>query len=270
MKITASIVTYHNNIDELNDAITSCLSSEMLFKLFLIDNSTTDEFKKLAVDARVVYRHNNKNIGFGAAHNIAIQMALEESDYHIVLNPDISFDKGVIEALGAYMQKNSDIGSIMPKVYYKDGSIQRLCKLLPNPINLFGRRFAKSFQYFEDLNKAYELEEFQYDKILDVPNLSGCFMFLRVSILKQIGGFDDRYFMYLEDVDLIRRIGQISRTVFYPNVAIYHGYQKGSYSDKKLLFIHIKSAIKYFNKWGWFKDPQRIKVNKKLQDYLKE
>lgn len=270
MKITASIVLYHNNVQELNDAIASCLSSEMIFKLFLIDNSATDAFKKLAIDTRVVYQHNSKNIGFGAAHNVAIQKALEESTYHIVLNPDVSFAGEILDELKNFMEGSPEIGAVMPQVLYKDGSVQRLCKLLPSPLNLFGRRFANSIQYFKNLNKLYELEQFQYDKILDVPNLSGCFMFLRVSTLKQVGGFDPRYFMYLEDVDLVRRIGQVNRTVFYPQVFIYHGYQKGSYSGKKLLFIHIKSAIKYFNKWGWFKDKQRIKVNEKLLNYLKE
>ncbi|HWV71328.1 MAG TPA: hypothetical protein VN040_06425, partial [Pseudosphingobacterium sp.] len=104
--------------------------------------------------------------------------------------------------------------------------------------------------------------------VLDVPNLSGCFMFVRTAILKKIGGFDPRYFMYLEDVDLVRRIGEHARTVFCPFVSIYHGYQKGSYANGKLMRLHIQSAIKYFNKWGWFIDSDRRKLNKITLDRL--
>jgi GT2 family glycosyltransferase len=87
-------------------------------------------------------------------------------------------------------------------------------------------------------------------------------MFLRASVLRKTGGFDERYFMYLEDVDLSRRIGRVARTVYYPTVCITHAYQKGSYKSSVLLRRHIRSAIRYFNKWGWFFDAERTDVNR--------
>lgn len=266
MEITASIVLYENDIEELRKAITSCLASPLIQKLFLIDNSRTDRLKQLAQDPRTFYIHNSRNIGFGAAHNVAIRQIT--SDYHLIINPDICFSADVTKSLAAFMETNHDVGTVMPKILYNGGEIQRLCKLLPSPLNLFGRRFAGKSKWGQALDASYELYDFGYDYVLDVPNLSGCFIFARTSLLKQLDGFDTRYFMYLEDVDLIRRIGQHARTVFYPYVHVYHGYRKESYANGKLMRIHILSAIKYFNKWGWFFDADRKKINKITLDTI--
>jgi len=269
MNITVSIVLYHNEQQQIQLAIASCLASPLVTMLYLVDNSTTDYFRCLATDRRIQYIHTKKNIGFGAAHNLAIARSVE-SDYHLVLNPDVRFNGEILAEIGQFMEKNSDVGLTMPKILYPDGTIQRLCKLLPSPQNLFGRRFARALPYFKKLDEQYELKGFHYDRLLDVPNLSGCFMFIRRATLNTVGYFDPRYFLYLEDVDLVRRIGQMSRTVFYPFVSIVHAYQKGSYKGKRLMFIHIRSAIRYFNKWGWFYDHYRDARNQQTWAALQD
>ena len=93
-------------------------------------------------------------------------------------------------------------------------------------------------------------------------------MFMRVDVLKKVGGFDERFFMYAEDLDLCRRIGEVSKTMYYPVVSIYHEYEKGSYKNKKLLKYHICSVIKYFNKWGWIFDKKRTLKNKECLEKL--
>ncbi|MGK9126754.1 glycosyltransferase family 2 protein [Olivibacter sp. SA151] len=266
MTITASIVLYHNDPLEVQEAVRSCLSSPSINKVYLVDNSTEDNFRSLANNERIEYISNAENIGFGAAHNLAIQRCVA-SDYHIIVNPDIAFHESVIEHLTAFMDQHPDIGLVMPKVLYKNGQLQRLCKLLPTPFNLFGRRFAPNRRWARELNEQYELSFFQYDQIADIPCLSGCFMFVRNNVLQTLGGFDTRFFLYLEDVDLVRRIGHIARTVFYPHVSISHGYQKESYHNSKVLRMHMKSAIQYFNKWGWLFDRERKQIN---QETLKK
>lgn len=261
--LTASIVLYEQDPTELMAAIGSCLSNSSLTCLYLIDNSSTDKLKNIVDDPRIHYIFNNRNIGFGAAHNKALSHVLLKSDYHLILNPDISFDKNVLDQLTAFMESHPDVGNVMPKILYRDGSIQRLCKLLPTPIHLFGRRFFSHSTWMKRIDAEYELNTFKYDRVMDIPNLSGCFMFTRIAHLKEVGCFDERYFMYLEDVDLIRRINDISRTVVYPFVAVYHGYQKASYGKGKLMLTHILSAIKYFNKWGWFTDKRRKEMNRR-------
>ena len=264
--INASIVLYNNQKEQLLKAIHSILNTKLNVKLYLIDNSSNDNLKELEkLDNRIVYIFNNANLGYGKAHNIAIKKSIGDGvPYHLVLNPDVYFDKGVIEELYEYMEENPDVGSVMPKVLYPDGELQYLCKLLPTPLDLILRRFIPSKKWKEKRNEIYELRFTGYDKIMNIPYLSGCFMFLRVDILKKVGLFDERFFMYLEDTDLSRRIYRVTKNIFYPYVHIYHEYGKGSYKNKKLLMYHIQSAIKYFNKWGWFNDSERKKINQEI------
>ena len=105
---------------------------------------------------------------------------------------------------------------------------------------------------------------------MDVPYLSGCFMFLRITALKKVGLFDENIFMYGEETDLCRRLIRVGyRTVFNPNVYIIHEFQKGSHKTWRLTWIGIRSAIYYFNKWGWFFDNERKKINTEVLNKLK-
>lgn len=269
-QLTGAIVLYNNDPGTLLATINSFLDTDLNVRLYLVDNSPNDKLRGMIEDARVEYIFNNGNLGYGKAHNIAISNCLGQSEYHLVLNPDIKFDGRILAHLYNYMAENDDIGQIMPKIYYENGELQRLCKLLPAPHDLFGRRFLPNTKWSDARNRAYELQNFSYDKVLDVPNLSGCFMFIRTAVFQKSGLFDPRYFMYMEDVDLTRRINQVARTVFYPYVSVTHGYQKESYNNPKLLRFHIISAIKYFNKWGWFIDRQRKAANRKVARELGE
>lgn len=262
--LTISVVLYRNDPAEVEHLIRCINQLKIDYRLFLIDNSPSDELGIFAKEKNTAYQFNNKNLGFGSAQNLAINEAIQNSKYHLILNPDITFDKGTIENIYAFMEDNSDIGQLMPKIFYPDGTIQKLCKLLPHPIDLVGRRFLGTLKFSKERSDAYELSSFSYDKLLDIPNLSGCFMFIRTSILKVVKGFDARFFMYLEDADLTRRINRISRTVFYPGACITHAYHRGSYSSIRLLRYHTISAVKYFNKWGWFFDKERDELNQKV------
>jgi GT2 family glycosyltransferase len=160
------------------------------------------------------------------------------------------------------MENETNIGLVMPKVLYPDGRLQPLCKLLPTPKTLFMRRFLRFLSTrLERENYKYELRGTGYDNIVEAPFLSGCFMFLRTEVLKEVGLFDERFFLYTEDTDLSRRIHRRARTVFFPEVTIYHHHERGSYKSIWLLMQNIRSAIRYFNKWGWTTDEERENFN---------
>lgn len=261
--ITISVVFYKTDIEEAQRAISSLLATELHIKIFLVDNSPNDSLKVLGdVDNRIEYLFIGKNLGYGKANNLVINKVLQETEYHLVMNPDVYFEKGTLEKIYEFMQANEDIGLTMPRVYHYDGTEQKLCKLFPSPKDLIVRRFIPDGDYKDKISKIYNMWDADYDKQIDVPFLSGSFMFIRSSVLAEVKGFDERFFLYCEDLDLCRRIGQISRTVYFPDAKIYHGYQKASYLNTKLMLIHSLSAIKYFNKWGWIFDKERnIKNN---------
>jgi GT2 family glycosyltransferase len=267
--LSASIVAYKNSASILAQTIHSFLSSTKDSQLYLIDNSPTDQLKYLAYDPRIVYSFNGKNIGFGAAHNLALRKAINESKYHLVLNPDVYFDESVLTKLYDYMEQNTTVGLVMPKVLYPDGRIQPVCKLLPSPKTLILRRFLTFLtSSLERENYKYELHLSGYDKIIDAPFLSGCFMFLRTEALRTVGLFDERFFLYTEDTDLSRRIHKIYRTVFFPEATIYQYHQRGSYKIILLLWRNIQSAVKYFNNWGWAIDTERENFNTRALQQL--
>src|SRR5437868_4354028 len=138
-KITASIVVYKNDPCLLKRAIDSFLRSTMTGPLTVIDNSPTDELRGTCDCPGLIYIFNNKNLGYGKGHNMAIHKYLNGSLYHLVLNPDVSFDHEVIEKLFYLMESNPQAGLAMPKVLAPDGEVQMLCKLLPTPFDLATR-----------------------------------------------------------------------------------------------------------------------------------
>jgi len=266
MKLSASIVLYQTDLTPLKKVIDSYFAckSEAL-QLFLVDNSPTDVLKSVVTmypNKEIHYIFNNENMGYGKAHNIAIKKSMEQGlPYHIVLNPDVVIQEGALEKLTLYMNEHPEVGNIMPKIIYPDGQLQYLCKLLPSPIDLIFRRFIPFKKWRDKINQKYELHSFRYDKKINIPNLSGCFMFLRTKALEKVGLFDENIFMYLEDIDLNRRIHRAYKTIFFPEAVVVHEYQKASYKNIKLLKVHIKSAIYYFNKYGWFFDKERKIIN---------
>lgn len=269
-ELSVSLVMYCNDIVELTTAINSALQSSLVGKIYLIDNSPSNSLKILSkIDTeRIKYLFQNANLGFGSAHNIGIRFSEEEGfKYHLILNPDIEFKENVLEKLHEYMESNLNSGMAMPKVFYKNGDLQYLCKKIPTAFEMFGKRLPFKFLQ-KKINERLELHNFDYNQTLNVPYLSGCFMFCRVSCFNKAGLFDDRYFMYMEDLDLSRGFHRHYETVFYPEVSVLHGFRSESRVNKKLLKALIISAIKYFNKYGWIFDEERRKMNSKLLERI--
>ncbi len=262
--ITASVVLFHTSKEEIKQIIQSYRPGEGR-QLFFVDNGKkpcAEAVKRRG--AHIRYIRMNRNAGYGSAHNAALKEAAAlGSRYHIVMNPDISFSPAVIDALAAYADAHPDVYSMMPKVCYPDGSVQYLCKLLPTPLDLFGRRFLSKSRWFQKRNEAYEMRESGYDHIMDPPSLSGCFMFLRMdAVVRHQLYFDEHFFMYCEDIDLSRRIHRVGKTVFYPEVQITHAHAQSSYHNLRMLWHHIVSAIRYFHKYGWLADRERSLMNR--------
>jgi len=263
-RINCSIVTFHTPAAELAQVLQSLRASEAVRNIVVVDNSPTDALRSQLPES-VQYVHRPDNPGYGTAHNVAIHQTLadDNAEFHLVINPDVHFSGDVLAELAKYMDTHDGCGLVMPKVVNPDGTPQRLCKLLPTPLDLFGRRFLGSWYDNTKRARQYTYMDYDYDRPLPVPYLSGCFMLIRKNALMKVRGFDERFFMYLEDVDLSRRLGEVSTTYCVPSVTIVHAYGAGSYRSAKLLRYHIRSAVQYFNKWGWFFDAKRTVTNRR-------
>ena len=214
--IVMSIVIYKHSFSDLEKLITEFFRKKINQKLVIVDNSPTRSFEvELKSNINIMeydieYIYADSNFGYASANNRAIEKFSSKTKYFLVSNPDIFFKIEELEKLKNFADekyKNGGFGIISPKIQYEDGELQYLCKLLPTPMNLFARRFL--FMFKETLKKIdynYEYRFTDYNEVLEVPFLSGCFMFLDATNLRKENGFDDNFFMYLEDTDLSRRM----------------------------------------------------------------
>jgi GT2 family glycosyltransferase len=259
--LSVSLVLYKTNPADISACLASLALHDADMRIFVIDNSPTDMLKTCFPGGNTHYQHNPANPGFGAAHNLALMLSAQQGyRYHLVLNADVWFETDILTPMLDYLDAHAEIGQMMPMVRNPDGSIQRLCKLVPSPADLVFRRFLPS-RLKAASNRHFELHDSGYDRIMSVPYLSGCFMLLRNSALAEVGLFDERFFMYPEDIDLTRRMAERYDTVFFPSVSVFHSHGAASHSSLKMLFIHATNMIRYFNKWGWINDPIRDRLN---------
>jgi len=269
-KLAISIVAYKTPPSLIRNCVECINSNSNKFFVTLVDNSPSDSLRILAEELSVRYIHLPDNPGYGAGHNVAIRNSLERGvKYHLVLNADVEFLSDALNDIIKYMDIHSTVAHLMPKVLNADGSIQRLCKLVPTPIDLIVRRFLPNFISVR-MRRRFELWNSGYNKVAFVPYLSGCFMFLRCSALKEVGIFDERFFMYPEDIDLTRRVALKYDTIFFPNVEVVHLHGAASYKSVRMLLIHMINIFKYFNKWGWIFDSGRRKLNEKTLRLISE
>lgn len=263
--LNVSVVLFENPKSDVLRIINTLENFEQLNNLFFIDNSPKEnEYLMQISQNKIKYIHTGENLGYGSGHNIALRKSIaSDIKYHLVLNPDIYFSVIVLDEIVNYMNKNNDVGHLLPKTFLPNNKTEYNFRMLPTPFNLFARSFLPK-KFYNKSNDKYNLVHTGYNTIVNAPQLSGCFMFLRVSALKEVGVFDERFFMYLEDIDLCRRIHKNFKTIFYPYVNIIHRHEKASYKSIKMKLVHIINAIRYFNKHGWFFDSERKHINEKV------
>ena len=231
----------------------------------MIENSPEASNSDVAdMSPNIVYRHI-ENRGYGNGHNHALKEVVSENPdgFHLVLNADIWWDGQIISELLNYIKENPDVGMVMPKVLNPDGSLQYTCRMLPTPIELFANRFLPE-TVAKKIISRYLLKDLNHNKPINAPYLMGCFLLFRNKALKDCGLFDERFFLYPEDIDITRRIHEKWKTMYWPGVTIKHEHQRASRKSLKLLGIHTINMIRYFNKWGWWTDVKRKQYNKEL------
>lgn len=266
VKVAASIVLYKNDPQPLESLLISIIRAKPDIQIYLIDNSPTRELSHLARlnEEVITYIPNPSNPGFGAAHNRAMEISkMHGAAYHFVINPDVSLSSDVFTPMIDFMERNPDVGMMMPQVLNEDSTVQNLPKLLPSPLSVLKRKFKGSKKHYEKFITRYELRDVDKKKIYNAPVLSGCFTLFRVSAMEEVGMYDDKFFMYFEDWDLSRRMHEKYRTIYYPLVSIVHGYESGANKSLRLFWIYLNSAYHYFNKWGWVYDSKRGEINRK-------
>jgi GT2 family glycosyltransferase len=266
--VIGSIVVYKTDAREIEHAIRQFLAVPLETHLCVIDNSPRPLDLPELRDPRVSYYFANANLGYGRAHNIALRASYQRTRYNLVMNTDITYAPEVVTRLVDFMNTNPQAGLAAPKVLYPDGSLQHVCRLLPTPANLFLRRFLPGSPWTRRADAQYELRRWDHENVANIPYFQGSFMMLQTPLCNRLGGFDERFFLYGEDIDLTRRIHEFAETLYVPEVRITHQYRR--FSSRSLLgtWYGIQNNCRYFNKWGWFFDRERHRINARVTTSL--
>lgn len=266
--ITASIVVHNSPREDVEKALESLMRSDV-DKIYLLDNGTnplpTDIYSNNPlIDYRII-----PNKGFGAGHNHALREVIEENPegFHLVMNPDIYWEGDAIKPLIEYMNTRPHVGITQPRIVYPDGVLQYTCRRLPTPYDLFAKRFLPRLLSNRRM-KWYLLKDHDHREELNVPYLQGSFLLFRVAALIKSGIFDERFFMYPEDIDITRRIyDDYWDTMYKPVSTVVHRHNAESRRSLRMFLIHFVNMIRYFNKWGWFFDKDRRIYNETVDFY---
>ena len=227
----------------------SCVKTAILINEFRPD----DPIARLAAEVDY-FIPNQDNLGYGATINRFVRSLSSIPEYLAFLNTDISWDAGTFEKSIEFMDQNRSCVLMVPKILNPDQSIAYLCKRNPTVLALLSRRFIPDIikpKFLKQYDRWFIMRDHDYLKTIQSSYLSGCCMIVRSSPFIEIGGFDESFFLYLEDADLTRRMQKYGLCMHVPFLSITHQWQRGSYKNLGLMYWNILSFLIYSNKWGW-------------------
>ena len=201
------------------------------------------------------YLHGHANIGYGAAHNLVMHGG--NTQYHLVLNPDVELAPDALTLALAYLDAHPEVGVVAPAAFGADGAREYLSKRYPAVLDLALRGFAPGAvrQLFRRRLERYELRDLigaaaQQD-VSPVPMISGCFMLVRRKAIDATGGFDPGYFLYFEDFDWSVRLNRVTRSAYVPTVRIVHHGGGAARKGMRHVLTFARSAWRFYGKHGW-------------------
>lgn len=248
------LVAYHPSAEEV-EQLQACLvdlSSRVGYAVVVNDHRPGEAVERLA-PAADLFLTNRDNPGYGRAVNRLVERLASPPPYIGVLNTDLTWAEGSFEVLLAWLQRHPDVSLAVPQILDQSGRPQQLCKQHPTVLGLFSRRFLPEWLkplWLKRYDRWYVMADQDLNRVFEVPYLSGCCMVVRSQAFLKVGGFDERYFLYLEDADLTRMLAREGRCVHLPVAAVVHGWGRGNYHNLKLMLVNLASAWSYFRKWG--------------------
>ncbi len=233
---------------------------EFPFEFIAVDNASTEPMsigylEQAAKEGLVKLVKSPKNLGFGGGNNFGAANA--RGKYILIMNPDIFVNEDSVGKMISYIESHRDVGILAPKLVYPDGQVQDSCRRLMKFRDLVIKRTP--LRLLPGLSKRvekYTMQDFNHNEIQEVDLLVGACLLLPSDLYREIGGFDERYFLFMEDFDLCRTVRKAGRKViYYPEVAVTHNHKRLSGGSilklltRKVFWHHVNSAIKYFWKW---------------------
>lgn len=257
MKLSVCVVNYHNDKELIRflDSLESFRPKSLNEVIVVNNGSSESNLKRLLQDEYgnwVEVIEMSKNLGFGKAQNKAVKKA--RGEYVLLANPDLELIDGSLQSLLDFADEKGDFGAIGPKLVHPDETVQESCRRFPKFLDLLGNRLP-FLPGFKKRKSRYLMRDKNLDETTKVDWLVGAAMLMKRDRFLEMGGFDERFFLFFEDTDLCRRLGEAGADVwYYPGACFLHANERlserGLWPFKKVFWIHLASACKYFRKWG--------------------
>jgi N-acetylglucosaminyl-diphospho-decaprenol L-rhamnosyltransferase len=232
------VVVTHNSADDLRAQVASRNTIESFDRVVVVDNASTDDSREIASDAGLEVVSLKTNQGLAAATNVGV--ARTSGPTFALLNPDVrATSTGAFQRLEEALA-DGRVGAVAPALVLPDGSIQDSARWIPTPIDLLVRRLFSS-----DRGAVRSSDP------ADVEWVTAACLVVRRSAFEAIGGFDESYFLYFEDVDLCVRLRAAGFRVRYdPRVRLIHGFRAASREGVRSLATrhHFRSALRFFRR----------------------
>jgi GT2 family glycosyltransferase len=252
--VLSIIIVNHRSEKYLSRCFASIRQSRysLPWEIIVVDNPGPVGDVPVEFESRMHRLATSKRVGFGAACNFAAASA--RGDCLLFLNPDTYLSENAIQILYQFLQENPSAGIVGGRLVFPGGGFQASCRKFPSITNIWFSRQSLFTRYFASENTRYTLPD--YDRPTKVDCMAGAMMMIRTELFRRLHGFDEQFFMYLEDIDLCHAAKRLGwDTVFVPEAEAEHawGHSTGHYRFRRILWHHA-AYWKYFRKHHSFLD----------------
>ncbi|HTY85973.1 MAG TPA: glycosyltransferase family 2 protein [Candidatus Acidoferrum sp.] len=223
--ISVIIVSWnaHGHLRDCLDSIRKTGGS-WIREVVVVDNASSDGSPEMVARQfpEVKLVRNKENLGFARANNLGIKISA--GAYLALINSDVVVHPGCLKRLAAFLDTRPDVGLVGPKILGRDGLLQRTCRLLPGVWNIICETLALDRLFSKwPLFSGREMRHWNQDTEAEVEVLSGCFWLVRRSAVERVGGLDERFFFYAEDIDWCKRFNDAGwKVCFFPDAQATH------------------------------------------------
>lgn len=256
----SAVVLNYRRPDQTEQCVVSLLQQTLQpLEIILVDNASGNDSRgrlsilKQKYPGKIRLIETPENLGYGQGNTIGIRYA--RGDFILIVNPDTEPEPDALETMVRYLESNPDVGIVGPQLVHYDGAIRDSYRTFPTPIDLIIKRTPLRHVFKERMIRYLQWDRNPH-QMRDVDWLVGACLLMRKDFFTELGGFDPRIFLFLEDTDLCRRCWEAGKRVVYlPEAKAKDGYQRLSSGGpftlltKKTIRIHLMSACKYFWKW---------------------
>jgi N-acetylglucosaminyl-diphospho-decaprenol L-rhamnosyltransferase len=256
LTVAAAIVNY--NAGPLLGSCVETLVAEGADPIVVVDNGSTDGSLAALDDSgrgEVTVIHSRSNVGYGAGVNRAVAAIGPNEAAILVCNPDVIVRPAALARLRAALDADPGLGIVGPRITNADGTLYPSARTFPTLGDAVGHAFLGVVAPGNRFSRRYKLLDWDHGAARDVDWVSGACFLIRRATWDALGGFDESYFMYMEDVDLCWRAGSAGWRVGYePAAEVVH--LQGVSTDQaayRMIVAHHRSMFRYASRTsrGW-------------------